>query len=505
MSQNTPIILINSLDVVRGGVTKAVLTRANTLAKKFDNVFIFTFLIQHNHENIIKKLYQKGLLDPKVKVMNLFEGIKPQGKRIKIKKSELKTKERGLVEIRDKKQAQLSYRYYKDGLYVKYKRFTNDGRLVFIDYMDESRQRIKRIELDSRGRVTCIKHMDITLNKPRLERYFDKKGKCYLSVWINPKTGEESKIIIFDKQPKEFRSLVEFQRQWLDGELLNIENPVIMVDRRQLDSLAMKVKNKDAKKIAVIHNNHLKAPYTFGSEVKKQYDELFNNLQSIDKVVLLTEEQQNDIESLYKVSENKFSVIPHPAKQVNQSVEKDFKEQYNSNLAVTLARYESQKRLDLAIRAFKLVVDKIPTAEYHIYGFGKLEGELKRLIKELNLENNIKLKGFTSEANFIYKSAACSILTSDFEGFGMVLTESLASGTPVVSFDLKYGPKDIIRDGIDGYLVEKGNLKDLAEKIIKIMENPKLRQELAKNALDINRRFSVEGYANNWVDLLNGI
>jgi len=232
---------------------------------------------------------------------------------------------------------------------------------------------------------------------------------------------------------------------------------------------------------------------------------LFTSLTSFNKVVFLTEEQQKDVESLYDVNENKFTVIPHPAKQVSLIDEKKNNEQYNSYLAVTLARYESQKRLDYAIRAFKIVVDKLPNAEYHIYGFGKLEAELKRLIKELKLEENVKLKGFTTDASNTYRSAACSILTSDFEGFGMVLTESLASGTPVVSFDLKYGPKDIIRDGIDGYLVEKGNIEDLAEKVIKIMENPKIRQEISHNALEVNNRFSVESYSNNWVNLLTEI
>jgi poly(glycerol-phosphate) alpha-glucosyltransferase len=501
----TPVILSNSLDIVRGGLTKAVFTRANTLAKAFTTVYIFTFSFQQNHKEIINQLYKEGLLDRKVKVLNLFEDLNPNHNKKRNNSKKTSVKEKGLTEFKDKKQIKSpSYRYYKNGLYVQYKRFDGNGNLVFIDYMDESRHRIRREEFNKNGFLVRTRQMDRMLNTPRLDRYFDNTGKCYLTAWINPKTNKEGRTITFNKIPKEYESLSELSQHWVEDKLKAIKYPVLMTDKRNLDMFSLQIKHKNLKRVAVIHNNHFKKPYDTTAQINESYKPLFENLNQFHGVVFLTDEQKKDVENLYG-KQDSFFVIPHPAKQVNNSKGKNFIDEYNPNLAVSLARYQGQKRLDEAIRAFKFVVDKIPEAEYHIFGFGKEKDKLNQLIKDLGLENNVKLKGYTSDSSYTYKTAACSILTSDYEGFGMVLTESLASGTPVVSYDSKYGPSDIIRDGKDGYLVEKGNQKQLAEKIINIMNNKELREKLSKNTIEVNDRFSVDDYANSWIKVLSNL
>ncbi|WP_330949198.1 glycosyltransferase [Virgibacillus sp. MG-45] len=501
MKQNTPIILVNSLNVVRGGLTKAVFTRANTLAEKFDKVYIFTFLYQQNFKQIIDTLYKTGLLNKKVEVLNLFEDFKPRNKmKRKIKHS---VSEKGLVHFKDAKPDNPSYRYYKNGLYVKYKRFDKNGNLLFIDHMNESRHRVTREEYDLNGYLYRMRHMDFMLNKSRLDRYFDLKGNCYLTVWINPNNNKESRVVLFENEPKEYASMDALKKVWLERRLNKISNPVVLVDNRPTDKLVQSLGN-NVKKVAVIHNNHFKKPFDASAEIRDEYIDLLENQSSFHKIVCLTQEQKEDIEQKYGRNDN-IVVIPHPAMQVNQRTIKEIDSSFDPHLAVSLARYVSQKRLDEAIRAFKIVVQSIPKAKFYIYGFGKEKDKLVQIINELELENNVKLKGFTADTTKIYKSAACSVLTSDFEGFGMVLTESLAAGTPVVSYNAKYGPSDIVRDGIDGFLVERGNKEQLADRIIKIMNNRKVREELSENALQVNRRFSVEKYAAQWTSLLKGL
>jgi len=188
---------------------------------------------------------------------------------------------------------------------------------------------------------------------------------------------------------------------------------------------------------------------------------------------------------------------------MDDRIQVDQEKKYNSNLAVTLARYHDDKKLDEAIKAFRLVVEEIPEAKYHIYGYGKLKHELELLINKLNLEKNVYLKNYTLNSRKIYMSAACSILTSKQEAFGMVLTESMAVGTPVVSYDTKYGPKDIIDSGVNGFIVPKGDKKQLADKIISIMSNNNLRDRLSRNALQVKSKFSQETYRKNWINLIS--
>lgn len=286
LSENlTPIILINSLNTVRGGLTKAVFTRANTLVKKFDNVYIYTFLYQQEHKKIIAELYEKGFLDVRVKVLNLFEDIKPNnGKSNKKKKSNVNVKEKNLIEFRDVKQINPSYRYYnKEGLYVLYKRFDNDGNLLFIDYMDEGRHRIRREEFNKNGFLVRTRHMDRVLNTPRLDRYFDDLGKCYLTVWIDPKTKKEKSVLLFGEAPKQYESIFDFRKEWVEKRINKTSSPILMTEQRSdLERLSLSIKHKNLKRVAVIHSTHLKKPYDYTADVRdsssNNYKFLFENI-----------------------------------------------------------------------------------------------------------------------------------------------------------------------------------------------------------------------------------
>src|SRR5699024_5700747 len=146
-----------------------------------------------------------------------------------------------------------------------------------------------------------------------------------------------------------------------------------------------------------------------------------------------------------------------------------------------------------------------PAARYDIYGSGSQKESLETLIMELGLEHNVRLKGYTNDNMNKFREAACSILTSDFEGFGRVVTESLYAGTPVVSYDVNYGPSDIIRNKVDGYIVEKGNKQELADKIIEIFEDKNLYQQLSKRAIEVKERYSYKKFNENWERLLKYI
>jgi poly(glycerol-phosphate) alpha-glucosyltransferase len=502
MPKNTPIFVFRSLDVVRGGLTKAVLTRANALIKHFDEVVFLTLEFQPGFNKIKEELYTTGKLDKRVKVFNLFNDVIGNKKKKKIKQNkEHSIEERAFFVFKDDNNDQPSYRYYQNGLYKKYKRFDKNNNLIFVDYMNESRTRYQRDEYEENGALVRSRQMDLYTNKPKLDRYFNYNGECHLSVWIDPTTSKEKRTLCFGKQPKQYKSLEDFILEWVEAKVRKFKEPVIMSDSRSTDSLVTKVRN--AKKVAILHNNHYKKPYDNSSEIKKTWDPFFENINQFNRIVFLTEEQKNDVADKFGELAS-FTVIPHAAMPVN-TLDSGKSVSYNPFLAVTLARYNSQKRLDEAIRAFKYVVEELPTAEYHIYGFGPLHEDLKHLIKQLGLVNNVKLKGFTSDTSYTYKAASCSILTSDYEGFGLVLTESLASGTPVVAYDIKYGPKDIVRDGVDGFLVHKGDSKGIANKIVEIMGNKELRERLSNNATEVLTRFSESDYVDSWVVLLKEI
>jgi glycosyltransferase involved in cell wall biosynthesis len=96
-------------------------------------------------------------------------------------------------------------------------------------------------------------------------------------------------------------------------------------------------------------------------------------------------------------------------------------------------------------------------------------------------------------------------LSSRFEGFGNVLVEALAHGLPVVSFDCDSGPRDIIRNGIDGFLVEPNNITKLSESLSILMNDSSLRDNFSYNAYQARSRFSINKISDQWISLFGEI
>src|SRR5699024_2104586 len=103
-----------------------------------------------------------------------------------------------------------------------------------------------------------------------------------------------------------------------------------------------------------------------------------------------------------------------------------------------------------------------------IYGEGGKRESLERLIKRLHGEDAVSLEGYDSRASAHFKNARFSVLSSRFEGYGLVLVESMAAGCIPISYDIDYGPADIITDGVDGFLVPSGDVHGLAAAIHRV-------------------------------------
>ncbi|MGI2327558.1 glycosyltransferase [Planococcus sp. YIM B11945] len=501
----TPIFIFNSLNVKRGGLTKAVMKKANIFSEKSDDVTFLTFLYQRTHKNIIEELHQTNKLDRKVRVFNLFLDLDPwKNEKNSSKKVHegMEIEEKGFIKFEDVKAKNLSYRYYQDGMYKKYKKFDKNKKIMYIDYMTDSRQRTHREEFDSTGRLLRIRHFDIYTNKPRLDRYFSRNGKCFLTTWINPDNESLGRCQLFAPAPMEFLKFDDLAVYWVNMKLKEFKNPALFCDSRKMDNITIKAKAKNLTRYATVHNNHFSAPYTVGAPIKGSFKTLFANIDKYDKIIFLTNEQKQDVIDELGYHEN-FDVIHHEASKLDDSrlTEKSL-DSYNPYLAVSLTRYNSQKSLDEAIHAFKFVLEQLPEAKYHIFGFGEDEAKLQKVINKLGIQESVVLKGFSNDPVADYQKAACSVLSSNYEGSPLAVNESLAAGVPIVTYQMKYGPKDVIRNNVDGFLVDRGDRQELAKKIVEVMKSPNLRKKLSRNAMEIVDRFSEEKFRKAWFSLV---
>lgn len=172
---------------------------------------------------------------------------------------------------------------------------------------------------------------------------------------------------------------------------------------------------------------------------------------------------------------------------------------------LAVGRLSSEKGFDLLISAFDVICHDYPDWDLVILGEGSLRSVLNHQIQDSCLDGRVFLPGNAGNIGEWYERADLYVMSSRFEGFGNVLVEALSYGLPVVSFDCDTGPRNIIRHGIDGLLVEHNDFNALALAIARLMGNATLRQQFSINAVEARDRFSIEKIARLWDTLFKGL
>lgn len=170
-------------------------------------------------------------------------------------------------------------------------------------------------------------------------------------------------------------------------------------------------------------------------------------------------------------------------------------------LLVQLGRLDPFKRIDHAIRAVALARRDVPDLRLEVYGRGPDLDRLVALRDELGLGESVAFRGFTDEPLRVLASATASVMTSRREGFGLAVAESLAVGTPVVSYDIDYGPAELIEDGVTGRLVRSGSVAALAEALTEVVTHPTAWQRMSVAGPAAVEPLRAEAIAARWLDL----
>ena len=173
----------------------------------------------------------------------------------------------------------------------------------------------------------------------------------------------------------------------------------------------------------------------------------------------------------------------------------------SSKTIVSLGRLAPEKGYDLLIEAWSQIEQDYPMWSLDIHGDGEEQEKLNKMIVDRRLKN-VGLKGVAHDVQAVYDDASFYVMSSNYEGFGMVLIEAQSRGLPIVSFDCPSGPAEIVHHGIDGILVQNGNVLALAEAMIHMIENPQLRQAMAREALQSARTYHLDTVIDKWLALL---
>lgn len=212
-----------------------------------------------------------------------------------------------------------------------------------------------------------------------------------------------------------------------------------------------------------------------------------------DRFVVLTNEDKG-----YWGNIPNIVVIPNAAMLVGNKYS-----DVTEKRVIAVGRLDYQKGFDRLIKAWKMVQQsgRFNDWKLDIFGQGEWKDMLNSMINGYGIAGTVSINAPTKQIGDEYAKSSMLVMSSNYEGFPMVMIEAMASGLPVVSFDFKCGPKDIIDDGKNGIIVHDGDIEGLANAMMKLMDNQTLRKTMSENAKKVVDTYSEENVMKQWLDL----
>lgn len=275
----------------------------------------------------------------------------------------------------------------------------------------------------------------------------------------------------------------------IDRALRSLETDVLVSSSPALMAMAVTLAPPS---VVTVHQEHRPSQLRGGTG-----EPLFQFAPRLDALVVLTDRTRDWFVDTFAASGPRIEVIPN-------SIPDGFRPRSSlRNPVVSVAgRMVSEKRIDHAIRAFRTVADNYPDWTLRVFGDGPLLGEMRGLAADLGLSDNVQVLGPTSRMVEEWSKTSIALLSSrDGEALPLVLLEAFAAGVPAVAYDIVTGPAEIITHGENGFLVNSGDVDGLAEAMMRLIADERLRQDFGASALRAAEDYRIGPIMRRWEEL----
>lgn len=215
-------------------------------------------------------------------------------------------------------------------------------------------------------------------------------------------------------------------------------------------------------------------------------------------MVVLTEQDKDNYKRNIQTLKPIY-VIPNPI-QCHQYIYNP-----NSKMILSAGLLSPIKGFDIAIQVAAKVLPQYPDWTWIICGEGPERKHLENMIEKYKLQNQVILKGNIQNIEKQYQKAAMFVMTSQMEGLPMVLLEAKSWGIPLISFDIMTGPSDIIRNGINGYLVKERNVDEMAARIVELIEEQDKRKSFSAASQKDMNKFEMKEITEKWKRVIRNL
>ena len=220
---------------------------------------------------------------------------------------------------------------------------------------------------------------------------------------------------------------------------------------------------------------------------------LLDHIRRLDKMVLLTDSAMYDwpeLDNKIKISDPLPFLIDEKSSLLCKRI-------------ISIGRFDYEKGNDLLLQVWKKVEKQMPDWQLDIYGNGNREPYLLQM-RQLEIDSSrCHLYEPINDVKKEYLNSSVFVLPSRYEGFGLVLIEAMACGVPVVSFDCENGPRSIITNGADGFLIPTFDIDAFADKLLLLMRDENLRRQMGEKAQKSAAKYDIDSIGLQWKQLFD--
>lgn len=247
------------------------------------------------------------------------------------------------------------------------------------------------------------------------------------------------------------------------------------------------------KSVVTITQEHLH------DDSKKYVNKVKKSFKNLDYLIVLGPgSKQNYSKWLENNKKIKIVEIPNLLEEIPKE-----SSMLNGNKIISIGRLHPVKDFETLIRVFHKVIKAVPTATLTIVGGGEEYENLKKLCKELKIEDKVEITGMVSqdEVKKYLLSSDIYVMTSLTECFPMVLLEASSCGLPLISFDVPVGPKAIIKENVNGYLIENRNQEEMAKQIVELLQNKEKLANLGRKSKEMSYNYLPDKIMKKWDEI----
>lgn len=490
------------------GMQRSILKRANAIVSDAYKPVIVTFDFSLNYPQIERRLKAMGLLHESVRIVNVYDEVRstyddgPVSTKQKEEYAAHNTKFEKGYWVED---AGHIARYFDNGVYVKFKRWADDGKIDVIDEFDDNRVRIQRKEFHHDGFLARETVYHPANNKRTQEHYYTKDGFCYATVWYNNDTGTQQGTYRFDckfNTVEHFPHTKAWHIDWFE-KFVNLESvrPIIIAEQPSTVDRVLQMERVEADFIFTRHTGHVSEvePLKYTKDSSFLIDAISKGYPMVASSTSQGEHLRHEIGD-----RGNIFIVPDYYEALPSNVTRD---PYRF-VAVAHNRDPKLHDTETLVRAFADVYDAEKRSSLVIYGTmpKAVSKKVNAIISERKLEKAVTFVDYTLAIDDVFAGAAAQVGVCNREGQSVATVGAMANGTPVIAYDCLFGPNEYIQHEKTGFLVAEGDVAALTEAMLRIVQQPEEARTFGEAARAVvAEQLTKQRYEASWHDLLDHV